>query len=442
MISDTALFDFVQILGLSQESIEPIVGSFCDQHSHVRVYIVLATSEAAFEHANLTIQAFEKFKQPHQHLVAIVDDMYRTATGAWQDIDTFYTFHYIHGVRYWSDSAICQWNPRSTRCLFLTGVADRVNRIGMLAKLYQQQLLDQCLFSFYPVQDVHSESYRRSVQIVNSLGVDYQPFSEYAVAHGYKDSRGVSRAFVEGAWWGRGKGQNYITCTKLGSHQFDVDPAWYSTAKVELVSETLYSTQNHFFVSEKIYKSIYHGMPFIVAGYPGATKYLEGLGFRTFDKYCTWPEQDQHELNTHRLAMIADNINSMLSVSEYDQQIKQDILHNQQLLGTLAVTNASQLETFLNQYCDTNVIELIAYCINNRYHHAEPLGWGRAEWQHAYNNVRDNSWPACDTIEDIQYLPGRILEELQTVHNFNLGLNNRKQRQQGLTPDLSKTLDM
>lgn len=435
MISDVALFQFEKILGCDIADIDHTVGEFCDQHSHVNVYIVLAMTEAAFEYANLTIRAFDKFKQPHQRVVAIVDDLYRTASGAWKDIDTFYTFHYIHGVRYWSGPPASQWNPDSAQCLFLTGVTDRINRIGMLAKLYQQAILDRCLFSFYPVQDLNSESYRRSQEIVESLGVNYQSFLEYATNNGHNDVRGIARSFVEGNWWGQG--QDHVTCTKLGSYQFDIDPVWYSRAKVELVSETLYSTQKHCWVSEKIYKPIYHGMPFIVAGYPGATEYLKGLGFRTFDKYCTWPNQDECELTDTRLTMIADNVASMLSSSDYDHQLKEDILYNQKLMENLSVTNTNDLWKFLKCHCDDHMIKLIAHCINDRYYRADSPGWGRKEWQHAYDNVRADSWPDCGNIEDIQNLPNFIIDELQNLHQFDLGLNKHKQRQQGLTPESS-----
>ena len=63
---------------------------------------------------------------------------------------------------------------------------------------------------------------------------------------------------------------------------FTINPEWYYKSKVDIITETmLYDEAIH--ITEKTYKSIYLGLPFVVSATKGHLKHLRDMGFKTFD---------------------------------------------------------------------------------------------------------------------------------------------------------------
>lgn len=110
----------------------------------------------------------------------------------------------------------------------------------------------------------------------------------------------------------------------------------YVNTFVSLVSETL--TDSIFF-SEKIYKPILMGHPFILMGAPGQLKVLRSFGFRTFNK---WWNEDYDEIpNTlERAKHIAELLNTLSKkTTEELIKIRMDmrltLLHNQNVYNNM-----------------------------------------------------------------------------------------------------------
>jgi hypothetical protein len=63
---------------------------------------------------------------------------------------------------------------------------------------------------------------------------------------------------------------------------FTINPEWYYKSKVDIITETmLYDEAIH--ITEKTYKSIYLGLPFVVSATKGHLKHLRDMGFQTFN---------------------------------------------------------------------------------------------------------------------------------------------------------------
>lgn len=63
---------------------------------------------------------------------------------------------------------------------------------------------------------------------------------------------------------------------------FTINPEWYYKSKVDIITETmLYDEAIH--ITEKTYKSIYLGLPFVVSATKGHLKHLRDMGFKTFN---------------------------------------------------------------------------------------------------------------------------------------------------------------
>ena len=63
---------------------------------------------------------------------------------------------------------------------------------------------------------------------------------------------------------------------------FTINPDWYYKSKVDIITETmLYEDAIH--ITEKTYKSIYLGLPFVISATKGHLKNLRDMGFQTFN---------------------------------------------------------------------------------------------------------------------------------------------------------------
>lgn len=108
----------------------------------------------------------------------------------------------------------------------------------------------------------------------------------------------------------------------------------YEKTFVSIVTETL-TDKNTLFLSEKIFKPLYVGHPFLVIGNPGTLKKLKEMGYKTFDKW--WDESYDDETDLYqRIRKIVGILNdlSKKEVSELERmraemvEILKDNQHN------------------------------------------------------------------------------------------------------------------
>lgn len=95
-------------------------------------------------------------------------------------------------------------------------------------------------------------------------------------------------------------------------------PEHYADSYCHLVLETFFDADgsNRCFISEKVFKPIRHGQPFVVFGTPYTLKTLRQLGYRTFDNHID-NSYDEIEDNTERFKRVVSSV----------KQIKQLNLH-------------------------------------------------------------------------------------------------------------------
>ena len=167
--------------------------------------------------------------------------------------DTLYIDYFL-GLTYFNnkDLTVAPWNKNSDKFLFLTGRWHRLNRTTLLYYLWDRGLLENCEWSWGLTDDYGQKLCPELTQ------EQYRFFI-----------KSVTRSMDS---WGIGGSQHYTSTI-------------YSDKLFELVSETKFE-QDHMvpaFVTEKTWKTIANGLPFIIAGPPGILESLENLGFDTFD---------------------------------------------------------------------------------------------------------------------------------------------------------------
>lgn|GEM_PF-6181957 len=88
-----------------------------------------------------------------------------------------------------------------------------------------------------------------------------------------------------------------------------------SSAYFLIINETLCDSSDFLFVSEKTYKAIRHGMPFLLFGACGILHHLRSLGFETFSPYVD-ERYDEEPDYLRRLQLFVREIQRLTALSE------------------------------------------------------------------------------------------------------------------------------
>ena len=86
------------------------------------------------------------------------------------------------------------------------------------------------------------------------------------------------------------------------------------------------------FLTEKTFKCLKHGHPFVIVGAPGSLNTLRQLGYRVFD-HAIDNSYDWETDNTQRWIMARAAIEQIqrYDVHDWFQSVYKDVVHNQQL---------------------------------------------------------------------------------------------------------------
>ena len=166
----------------------------------------------------------------------------------------------------------CPFNPHETKMLYLSynRNMDRNHRIGFCSKLLQEDLLEVGKVSVgdFDMKTADTSLYPNAEELKKIVPIEIDRTLKYNLAN-------------------------------------DVSHDDFHQTFVSVVTESL-SDSDILFLSEKIWKPIYMGHPFIVLGNPGTLKYLKKLGFKTFDKWWDESYDDEQDLDkrTDKIVLI------------------------------------------------------------------------------------------------------------------------------------------
>lgn len=195
--------------------------------------------------------------------------------------------------------------------LFLNGVG-RSHRVELWKNLSNNGTLQTSLHSWLSVKD-SGDGCDIPVKL---LPKEYEsPYTNTEINGKYKEQWPRYQRLKSDLWKG---------------HWVDghIVPAQYIDTYFSVVGETNISDAP--FTTEKIYKPILAGHPFIVASTPGYYDYLHNLGFETFSDYIN-ESFDHEESSSKRLSLIADQIKILCSsnLDKFLSNVKEICLYNQ-----------------------------------------------------------------------------------------------------------------
>jgi hypothetical protein len=124
-----------------------------------------------------------------------------------------------------------------------------------------------------------------------------------------------------------------FTSEQHNDHHLHV-PQHFSQSYCHVVLETHFDADqsNGAFLTEKTFKPIKHGQPFVIVGAPGSLQALRDLGYRTFDHVI----DNSYDLELDNTLRWQKALTAIMQISQQDpdawlHQCLDDLCHNQQL---------------------------------------------------------------------------------------------------------------
>lgn len=126
-----------------------------------------------------------------------------------------------------------------------------------------------------------------------------------------------------------------------------------SSSLISIQSESIMGDQilNKYFLSEKTWKPLILGKPFIMLGPPGYYKYLQTFGFKLYDEIFDYSFDIETD-ETKRIKMIVSEINKLKNEDyiELYKKIKKSVLYNRNLAISITDNDSYIDESFINLY--------------------------------------------------------------------------------------------
>jgi hypothetical protein len=223
------------------------------------------------------------------------------------------------------------WNPDADKFLFLGGVPSRPNRIGLMSKYYDADLLNRGVWSFFPPWTEDDQLWCREY-------LDYYNDEQYNAFLNYCD-RAVDEKYAVSKDYSRVSGKEMADRDLLDSPWLNdcgwIDPEVYRNTSVSIISEgSCYPPAVDFeFLTEKIWRAVINNHPFIVADHPDRFTFMKTVGLKTFEEYLAVQNYAILPNEIDRLNTVVSNTQYFLdNVSKYKEQITKDIEHNKNVM--------------------------------------------------------------------------------------------------------------
>ena len=227
-----------------------------------------------------------------------------------------------------------EWNPTAGKFLFLGGVPSRPNRIGLMSKYYDANMLNAGVWSFFPPWTEDDQQWCR--EYLSHYTTDqYNAFLKYAMSKDYSRVSGKEMA-----------DRDLLNSPWLNDCGW-IDPEVYRTTSVSIISEgSCYPPATDFeFLTEKIWRAIINNHPFIVADHPDRFTFMKKIGLQTFENYLHTPEYAYIENEGNRLDAVVKNTRYFLdTVVDKIEQINIDIDHNRRVMFDILNRDQKMIE--------------------------------------------------------------------------------------------------
>lgn len=220
-----------------------------------------------------------------------------------------------------------KWNSSANKFLFLGGVPNRPNRIGLLDRYRKASLLDYAEWTFFKPWTTEQENWcRQHVQ-------DYEEV--------VKLSRSIDTIYESSKHYGTEPAANEWT-KNIGW----IEPDVYKNTLLSVIAEGISDSDlSSKYLTEKTYRVFVQRHPFLHASNPEMFNYIKDLGFKTFENYMLIKDYAYLPREADRLDAIVENTKYFLAnYKQYQNEIENDVNYNYDLFFTLAKKNVKILD--------------------------------------------------------------------------------------------------
>jgi hypothetical protein len=143
----------------------------------------------------------------------------------------------------------------------------------------------------------------------------------------------------------------------LSNHEeylYTINPNWYYKSRVNIITETNFH-ESEIHITEKTWKAIYLGIPFVISASKNHLKNLRGMGFKTFNSVIN---EDYDEMTgDSKIKKIVDsaeelsnifNSKGVLEICRFNQTLYFDLEHRRKVCKELFLDHLYSIEKILH----------------------------------------------------------------------------------------------
>jgi hypothetical protein len=176
-----------------------------------------------------------------------------------------------------SGDQIKAWNHNATKFMFLTGVPNRPNRIGVIKSLYEKNLLHtKSIWSFFPPWTDDDKLWCRTY--CNDYTDDqYENFlkeCENKIDYRYAEAKDYSKLN------GKELKERELFKSDLVETSGHVDLEMFTESLLSIISEGPPDGNQYEFFTEKLWRTIINNQPFILVESAERINYAKSLGLK------------------------------------------------------------------------------------------------------------------------------------------------------------------
>lgn len=298
------------------------------------------------------------------------------------------------------------WNQQADHAMLLTGGLERINRIGLLAEAYKTNFIKNLYFTIPYPSELLSKNVRDMIKMWDIDDPD--TFFQYCIENKISGSTFDSN---NRAGWSESKDGDLIVNI-------------FCNTRLSIISETAYPHNIESFISEKIWMAIINNHPFILVGHQGCCAALQSLGIQTIDHLLPVTDTDG-EMCIDKVNAAIKNAEWLMNNRQHDEEIEKILFHNFGIIKKLRQESLNIIDD-LSTSLSIPHQELFTAIINNATHYSAEVKKIRSilrndrktRWCIFYENIKDTSWPSCETPDDLDQLPGWIQDEIKNVFGW------------------------
>lgn len=242
------------------------------------------------------------------------------------------------------------WNSKTGRFFFPGGSPARPKRIGMLSKFYDEKMLENAEWSFFPPWTADDKNWCRNY-LNKYTDYQYKKFIKYCTKeldphykqiHQYSNMSGVDltkNKIFEQPWW-----------LMVGY----MDNKIYNNTSLSIVNEGPGNDLR--FLTEKLWLAVLNNHPFILLDSPQRFQYCKDIGLRMFEDYVKVKNYGYIEDPEEQMNAVVENTKYFLqNVQANKDKIQKDIDHNLKVFYQHVEHNKAQAVFLDRLVVDTDI---------------------------------------------------------------------------------------